>query len=289
MSLVNAATGAVVGTTTVGSSPFGVAVEPSGNRAYVTNHLSAQLSILDGMTGALIRTVDLGAGLRPVGVAVTADGAKVLVAIQLPATLRRLAVYDVAADSLREITVGNSPTAVATHPTLPVAYVTNQLSNTVSVVDTASETVVTTLTGFSQPFAVAVNATGTRLYVTNLGDNTVREIDTSTLQTVWTYTVLARPFGVAVRPQGDRAYVTNIDNRRLSVLDTSSREVSTIGVGRSPWGVAVDPSGSRVFVANFEDNTLSVVDAASNTVVQTVAVGQAPVAFGVFVRPGAAP
>lgn len=276
-------------TTTVGSSPLGVAVDPFGSRAYVTNHLSGQLSVLDGTTGALLRTVDLGAGLRPVGVTVTSDGLKVLVAIQLPATLRRVAVYDTAADSLRDITVGNSPTGVATHPNLPVAYVTNQLSNTVSVVDTSTETVVGTISGFSQPFAVAVNATGTRLYVSNLGDNTVREIDTQTLQTLWSYTVLPRPFGVAVRPQGDRVYVSNIDSGRISVLDTASRSVSTIQVGRSPWGVAVDPSGSRVFVANFEDNTVSIVDANANAVVQTVAVQQAPVAFGVFVRPGAAP
>lgn len=287
--MINAATGSVVATTSVGSAPYGVAVDRTGMRAYVANYFSGDLSVLDGNTGALLRNVNLGAGLRPVGVAVTADGRKVLVAIQFPAALRQLAVYDVVADALSTVTVGNSPTGVATHPSASLAYVTNQLSNSVSVVDTESLAVVGTLSGFSQPFGVAVNAAGTRLYVTNIGDNTVHEIDTATLQTVHIYAVLPRPFGVAVRPQGDRVYVSNVDSNRLSMLDTVNHVVTTVAVGRSPWGVAVDPAGAQVFVANFEDNTVHVLGALDGALVQTVPVQNAPVAFGVFVRPGSTP
>jgi YVTN family beta-propeller protein len=52
------------------------------------------------------------------------------------------------------------------------AYVTNQNSGSVSVINTATNTVVTTLNGFNSPRSVAVSPDGTRAYVTNPGVNT---------------------------------------------------------------------------------------------------------------------
>src|SRR5947207_2703282 len=50
----------------------------------------------------------------------------------------------------------------------PFAYITNNISNTVSVIDTATNVVVGTpiAVGFT-PFGVAVNPAGTRVYVAN--------------------------------------------------------------------------------------------------------------------------
>ena len=44
----------------------------------------------------------------------------------------------------------------------PFAYIANQNSNNVSVIDTATDTVVATVAGFSSPNGVAINPAGTR-------------------------------------------------------------------------------------------------------------------------------
>jgi len=139
-----------------------------------------------------------------------------------------------------------------TTPDIPLtcrtfAYITNSDSNNVSVIDTSTNTVLTTVGVGSFPGGVAVNPAGTRLYVTNFF-----------------------PF-----------------ENSVSVIDTTTNTVlTTVAVGRDPMGVAVNPAGTRVYVANFTDDgfgDVSVIDTASHTVVATVPVGIEPVAFGNFI------
>ena len=62
----------------------------------------------------------------------------------------------------------------------PRAYVTNFLSDNVSVIDTLTNTIVTTIPVGGGPFGVAVNAARTRAYVGNQFDDSVSVIDTAT-------------------------------------------------------------------------------------------------------------
>ena len=58
----------------------------------------------------------------------------------------------------------------------PFAYITNRGNNTVSVIDTATNTVVATVAVGSEPAGVAVNRASTRVYVTHPFSNTVSVI-----------------------------------------------------------------------------------------------------------------
>ncbi len=114
------------------------------------------------------------------------------------------------------------------------AYVANR-SNTVSVIDTATNTVVATIPVGQGPWEVAITPDGTRAYVTNAFSNTVSVIDTATNTVVATIPVGA--LGVAITPDGTRAYVTN-GSSAVSVIDTATNTVvATIPVGvKSFWG-----------------------------------------------------
>src|SRR5271157_774445 len=60
----------------------------------------------------------------------------------------------------------------------PYGYIANYKDNTVSVIDTSTNTVTATVNVGILPYGVAV--TGAHLYVTNEGSNTVSVIDTLT-------------------------------------------------------------------------------------------------------------
>jgi YVTN family beta-propeller protein len=181
------------------------------------------------------------------------------------------------------LAVGASPASAAT-ATAPRAYVANFDSNTVSVIDTATNTVVATVAVGIHPLGVAVNPAGTRAYVANYDSNNVSVIDTATNTVVATVAVGILPETVAVNPAGTRAYVTNFGSNTVSVIDTGTNAVvATVAVGFHPFGVAVNPAGTRVYVANIDSNTVSVIDTATDTVVATVAVGIQP--LGVAVNP----
>ena len=170
----------------------------------------------------------------------------------------------------------------------PNAYVANSVSGTVSVIDTATDAVVATVTVGTSPDGVAVSPDGSRVYVANFGSGTVSVIDTATDAVVATVGAIFRPDGVAVSPDGSRVYVASSGTGTVSVIDTATDTVAaTVIVVTGPNGVAVSPDGSQVYVADDVGNTVSVIDTATDTVAATVAVGTSPLSLGAFVGPGA--
>ncbi|MGA8236021.1 MAG: YncE family protein, partial [Candidatus Sulfotelmatobacter sp.] len=174
---------------------------------------------------------------------------------------------------------------VAFTPDGTSAYTANYNSNTVSVIDTASQTVVATVPVQSGPagVAMALTSNGTFAYVTNSNSNTVSVIAVGSNPTVvQTIPVGNEPQGVAVAPNSSMAYVDNIKSNTVSVISVATNRVTaTIPVGSGPQGIAFTPDGSFAYVANPGSNTVSVIDAASGRVVATVAGFNVP--FGVAV------
>jgi YVTN family beta-propeller protein len=152
----------------------------------------------------------------------------------------------------------------------PFAYITNYSSNDVSVIDTATHTVVgSPIPIGSVPYGVAVNPSGTRVYVANVS-NSVTVIDTETNTVIDSPIAVGRnPHGVAVNPSGTRVYVANYGDDTISVIDTATNTVigSPIPVEAGPWGVAVNPSGKRLFVTSYGSNTVSVINTATGRVI----------------------
>jgi YVTN family beta-propeller protein len=194
--------------------------------------------------------------------------------------------------------------------------VTNAADNTVSVIDTASNTVVATIPVGQDPNGVAITSDGTQAYVTNQSDNTASVIDTASNTVVATIPGFTFPTGVAITPGGthspepdDRryqslAYVTNdtrsIDGAKfpdsaVSVIDTArNKVVATIPVGWYPSGVATTPDGTHAYVANylpptdgsiFSPGVVSVIDTTRNKVVATIPVGSGPVGVATYKTP----
>ena len=123
------------------------------------------------------------------------------------------------------------------------AYVTNSDSDTVSVINTATNTVSATIPDGDFPDGVAITPDGTKAYVTNYSDGTVSVINTATNLVVGSPILVGiDPEGVAITPDGVYAYVTNSSSNNVSVIDTATNTVSaTIPVGK-PEEVAICPA-----------------------------------------------
>ncbi|MGI9161662.1 MAG: Ig-like domain-containing protein [Mycobacterium sp.] len=167
---------------------------------------------------------------------------------------------------------------------LGCAFVASSASNTVTAIDTDTNTVVASIPFGSGPFGVVFNPAGTLVYVSNDGANTVSVIDAMTNTLVRTITVGSNARGIAITPDGNRVYVTNRGSNTVSVISTATNTViATIPVGSYPNSVAVSPDGSRAYVNNYFSNSVSVINVATNAVTATIAVGGMP--FGVAVNP----
>ena len=161
-------------------------------------------------------------------------------------------------------------------PASPCAYISNYVSNSVSVIDTATNSVTATVPVGTCPSGVAVNPEGTEAYVANTMDSTVSVIDTAINNITATVPVGLCPIGVAVNPSGTKVYVANMAASTVSVIDTTTNNVTaTVSVER-PYGITVNSAGTKVYATNFYENTVSVINTTTNTVMATVNVGRHP-------------
>jgi len=222
--------------------------------AYITNLVSANVSVIDTATNTVIATIPVGIGPR--GVAVTPS-------VIATATNTVIAT----------IPLGGESNGVAVTPDGRKVYVANSGSNNVFVIDTATNAVIGSPIPVGLfPFGVAVTPDGDRHAGKDEKEAQHGEAERDRHRR-------------AGEHEGGKVYVANRDNDNVSVIATATNTViATIPVGSFPLGVAVTPDGRKVYVANSGSNNVFVIDTASNLVLAVVSVGIQPVAFGAFIR-----
>ena len=122
------------------------------------------------------------------------------------------------------------------------------------VIDTSTNTLVSTITTGNTPQALAVSPNGDRLYVSNLGDGTVTVIDTTT------NTVAGNPIDVggaapaiAVSPDGNTLYASGFDDQtgsgRITVVDLTGNQANQTINTDTPTltGLSVSPDGTKLY------------------------------------------
>lgn len=162
------------------------------------------------------------------------------------------------------------------------AYIANYGSKSVSVINTATNTVAATVPVGDSPWGVAVAPAGNYIYVSNQQSNTVSVIDGSNNTVISTINVGSSPEGIVISPDGSTLYVSNLESGNVSVISTATNSViQTINVGSNPQGIAINPAGTNVYVTNSVSNSVSVINTATNTVAATIQVGKGPNAIAV--------
>lgn len=139
---------------TVGRSPQGIMVGPSGDSIYTANAGAGSVSIINAATNTVRATIAVGSS--PTAVAVDSVEKFLYVANKNDATV---SVVDLTlGKTIATIPVGVSPQALALASAEPLLYVANFNSNTLSVINTRTYQVVTTIPVANGPTALAVLA-----------------------------------------------------------------------------------------------------------------------------------
>lgn len=152
------------------------------------------------------------------------------------------------------ITVGANPQAIVVDPNGRTAYVVNNGSDSVSVIDLVTNGVAAPVPVGHLPVAMAVSRSGDWGYVVNGGDDSVSVLDLRTRSVIDTVRVDPGPVGVVVDRTGARVYVAHAGGS-VSVVDMAARRV--VGsIGDDEWlpasvaDIAISADGARVLVTD---------------------------------------
>jgi YVTN family beta-propeller protein len=224
---------------------------------------------------------DRGAGYGPEKVAVSPDGARVLVA---NASGDTVALYDGTTwDLLRTYeNVGDGPHDVAFSPDGTLAFVLNLNSDDVRILRLSDGVTLATIAGVGDPHLMALNAGGTRLYVTDRGTpDRLHELDvdpsSSTFgQVLRSLTLDHEPYDVALSPDGSLAYVSGRDG--IAVIDLGlwvERRFIELRY-RSLGEIALAPDGRQAYAPDRWRDALHVVDLITGQPLVELPVGEDP-------------
>jgi YVTN family beta-propeller protein len=170
--------------------------------------------------------------------------------------------------------VGESPVAVAINPSSNQAFVVNQGSRTVAVLDMKSHQVTARYSLGGNPVSIAANARTNRVVVAGL-DGIVSVIDPASGEIVASIPAGKAPSRIAVDSAKNTALVTNFNGGNMAVIDLAARKVvSTVELGNGPLGIALLEEKRRAIIACQYDMELRSVNLDTGVVENHLLVGR---------------
>jgi YVTN family beta-propeller protein len=258
----------------VGHAPNCIVVDAAVNRIYVVNTGSGNISVIDGATDRVVKTL---------------PGEEHPYAIGFDATLHRayvtntysdkITMIDTVTDSVQPLPLG-SKDYVETDARRRRAFFISYEDPAITMVDAANAIHREDL-GLSHPWGLAVDEQQGIVYVTEIGRNILLAYHEEDGKTDKIPTG-AMPDAVAIDEAANRIYVTNYVGDSVTVVDgTTMKPIATVAVGHLPQALAVDGKRHRVFVANTHSNNATVIDGATNRALGTVPAGASPYAVAI--------
>ena len=154
--------------------------------------------------------------------------------------------------------MGEDPQGITVSPDGKRAYVANQFSDTVSVIDVATKALVATWTTGAGPDNIEVSLDSKTVYVTNSTDGTVSALDATTGKDLADSPISVgdQPLGLALSPDGKQLVVaTSANGGSVAIIDTTDLSQAPVLVSGSVLGasfdsVVISADGSKAYATD---------------------------------------
>ena len=250
LTVVEAATGAIVRTLAIGRGPHDVVVSALVGKAYVMNELEDRIAVVSASTLQVLRTLTVP---RPHHAKISADGRTVYVGLF---NSNQIAAIDTVTDEVRIFTTSNDTNARA-HAPRPshdgrFIFVPHEVGTEVTALDAASGRLIGGVHAGTMPSEVLAAADGRRLFVSMRGEGRVKVFDIGTVQLAGSVTVGTQPESLilandqrtlVVSLRGSPASLAFVDADRLTLLGT----VPIAGSGTFGDLAILSPNGRYVY------------------------------------------
>ena len=246
-------------------TPGAVAIDDVLNVAIVTENSCNSVALVDLSSGAVTKTLAVGA--NPQGVATYPATGIAVVTNRGDNTATVLDIADPTQASVT-ITTGVEPIGVAIDQTTGLALVTNSNTNSNSVTSftatllAASTSVQTSSSGGSNPVAVGIDTVNQKALVANASSSTVVILDTSQTPPALVASLSGpnQPTSVTFDPVDQLFIVTASLGNAIFFVNAQAQQVSPARVGINPTSIAYNYLSSTIVTVNSISSTISVLD-----------------------------
>ena len=253
-----------------------ITVDP-GSRVYVTDYDTGMVAVIDISGGTPKEVARFSGGLFPNAVRVDPNTHLLFVA---DSGTNRVGVFAQDGTRVKSTEVLRLPSSISIAQGARRVYITDTLSDSLTVLDADTQTVTGTFPLGTADFGIAYDPTTNRLYAANYPADAVSVVDPATRRVVASWIAGPGPAAVALDAGVQQLYVLNTDDRSLSILSTADGRIKgKVDVGANPVSVSADPRTHRVYATS--SNGLTVLDGTINQVVVTVAVGSRPAGIAI--------
>src|SRR6266536_3956129 len=151
---------------------------------------------------------------------------------------------------------------IAASPTKVRIIQTNSAGDAVSIIDTATNTVVGEIKDIEVNHGAAVSPDGTRIYISDEGLSTLDVADAKTLAVVKKIRLSGHPNNIAISKDGRRVYVAIAQPPgAVDVVDTASMtKVKSIPIKGAGHNAFITPDGTFVVAGSVAGKSLTVID-----------------------------
>ncbi|KRA08329.1 YncE family protein [Pseudomonas sp. Root569] len=233
----------------------GLALHPDGSRLYVSGYYSSEIQVIDTSDNTISNKITgihvYGFG----GLAFNLDGSRLYYGAYYQAQLQ---VIDTSNDTLIYTGYAYYPVDLALAPQGTRLYCAGL--SAMGIIDTATNTQLSTLSGFSYAWRLAYSPYAQKIYVTDQSAANVKIVDARTNLISNTIPNLTGAFGIAFHPTRRLAYVTMHTSNSVAIIDIDKEEVIRTLTGFVyPKSIAIAPDGSYALVSNYNANTVFIV------------------------------
>jgi YVTN family beta-propeller protein len=254
----------------VGIGPYAMALNSETNRIYVANEGSGTVTVIDGATRA---ATTLAAGILPGAVAVNPATNKIYVVNQCGSDRTcsgagSVTVIDGATNKIETIEAGMGAGAVAVNSATNRMYVANFASNTVTVIDGATN--ITAEVAVAGPGTMAVNEASNKIYVVS-AEKSVTVIDGAS-NDARTVSVGMDAAAITVNAVTDKIYLLSPSSKMVLVVDGATNSITRVAAANRPVSMAVNAATNQIFVAAIKSNNVTMIDGITNKATALMAV-----------------
>jgi YVTN family beta-propeller protein len=251
-----------------------MALTPDDSLLYVAGDDTGTVNIIDTSVDLVTGSIDVGP--NPHGLAITPDGATVLVAV-FGGDL--VSAFDVTTNEPTWSAPVSMPHSFAISPDGSTAYVASMdpTAPSLAILSLPDQLMVDSVPLDSVPLSLDFTADGSQLWFTQAGVDEVQVLDPPSHSIMASIPVGAGAGDLTFTQTGLLGLAVSEVADSLSLLDPETdTNLATVSVGPTPHWVAATADGLIAFVTDVGSDALSVVNLTAGVVTDTIFLGATP-------------